>query len=138
MRLGLGHLAILGAGLLTALSIVWIVEGPDVVDLYVRDYGLPRLEERWGFRFGPIPPRDRVDDTRYGIIRLVPDGRFARLGFRLHDTPFTGHGHGATAFYEALRASERGKPVSIDVVNVDEWSARRGLPAFRTIQIRPQ
>ena len=141
IRLGPSQLAILFVGLLMVIWVGWIVVAPDLANLYALEYGLPRLEARWGFTFGSIHyQRDGAEYDSHGIVSLQPDGRLARLGLRVHDVPFafSYHGHGASLFYDALRAGDRGETLSIDVVNVDDWSAGRSVPARRTIGIRPR
>lgn len=133
MLLRPSHLAIVGAGLLTVLSVTYLIQWPLWNDVYARAYALPRMEERWGFRLGALRVQ-RDGGEYYGIVRLVPQGRLARLGFRLHDIPFDYHGSACLAFYQALLATERGEATTFSVVNLDDWAA--GRQASRTIDVQ--
>ena len=109
--------------------------GPWWWDLYAREYGLPGIEAHHGFKYGPISfQRDGVGPTLYGIVDLDRDSALARLGRRLHDVPWSHHGHGDTAFYFALSAIERGQAASFEVINLDDWSIGDGARP-RTIEI---
>jgi hypothetical protein len=137
IRLGPSQLFVLCGGLLTVFCIVWILVAPDLEDQYALEYALPRMEAGWGFRFGSIHvQRDGEVYERSGIVSLTPGGRLSRLGFRVHDAPFSYHGYSGSLFYAVLRASERGEAISIDVVNLDDWAAGRARETRRTIQVR--
>jgi hypothetical protein len=129
----------MGAGLLLVLFVTYEAQWPLWEDVYAREYALPRMGERWGFRFGTFRVQRNGGDYEYhGIISLTPDGRFARLGLRLHDM-FLEYRHRDTAslaIYHALLASERGEATQFEVVNLDDWAAGRARPS-RTIDVQP-
>lgn len=137
IRLGPAQLAVMGAGLLTVLFATYTAQWPLWEDVYARAYALPRMEERWGFRFGTIRGQ-RNGGEYYCIVSLTPDGRLARLGLRLHDMPGDYGTHGSPAslvLYRTLRASERGEATTFQVVNLDDYAA--GRLAFRRIDVQP-
>ena len=140
IRLGLPQLVIVGVGLLTVLFIAYEAEWPLWEDVYARAYALPRLEERWGFRFGTFRVQYGGREYRYnGIVSLTPDGRLARLGLRQHDMPGHFGTHSAPSsvvLYRALLASERGEAIEFEVANVDDWAAGRDT-VIRDINLQP-
>jgi len=140
IRLGPSQLVILGAGLLTVVFTAYSAEWPLWDDLYTRAYALPRMEERWGFRFGTFRVQYAGGEYEYaGIVSLTPDGRLAQLGLREHDMPgrFGTHGFPASiVLYRALLASERGEATAFQVANVDDWAAGRGIQ-IRDINVQP-
>ena len=144
IRLGPSQLVIMGAGLLTVLFALSQVEWPLWADVYARAYALPRMEERWGFRLGTIRAQ-RDGGEYYGIVSLTPDGRLARLGFRLHDEPSAfpaiDNWTGTLTLYGALLASERGEATTLYVVNLDDWDAGRrdlgSIDFLRNIDVQP-
>ena len=139
IRLGWSHLAVVTAGIATVLAVFWLAFMPAVDQFYVREFALPRLQQRYGFQFGIVKfSRDNVTYESPGILSVAPEGELARLGVRQHDVPFAYHGNGAAAFYHALMAAEHGDNAEFEVVNADDWSAGRGQEAFRTIRVPPR
>lgn len=139
IRLGSSQLVIVGVGLLTVVFVAYEAEWPLWDDIHTRAYALPRMEERWGFRFGTIRV-ERDGGEYYGIIGLTPDGRLARLGLRVHDMPVSFQIDGVPAslvLYRALLARERGERSTFYVVNVDEWAGGRGNLVVREIDLQP-
>ena len=140
IRLGPSQLVIVGFGLLTVLFVAYEAEGPLWNDAYARAYALPRMEERWGFRFGTF--RVKYDGREYedeGIVRLAPDGRLARLGLRQHDMPGSFGTHSpppGVVLYRALLASGRGEATEFKVANIDDWAAGRDA-VIRDINLQP-
>jgi hypothetical protein len=136
VRLSPSHLAVLAGGLAIFVLLLFSLVEPSWWDMYAREIGLPAMGKRHGFTYGAILPQPD-GHTIYGIADLDRDTALARLGLRVHDTSWMSDGHGRGgewAFYEALRAVDRGEATSFQVVNVDEWTARRALLP-RTIEI---
>ena len=132
------QLVVVGVGLLTVLFVAYEAEPPLWNDAYARMYALPRMEERWGFRFGTIRAQ-RNGEEHSGIVGLTPGGRLARLGLRLHDMPLDPSSHGSPSsvvLFRALLAGERGQVTTLEVVNVDDYAAGLGARAFRTIHVQ--
>jgi hypothetical protein len=139
IRLGWSHLALVASGLATVLVVVWIAFMPAWEEFYVREFALPRIADRYGFQFGMVQvSRDGQSYLSPGIVSVSPDGALARMGVRAGDVPFAYHGNAAATMYHALMAAERGQIAEFDVVNADDWSARRDEQAFRTIRVQPQ
>src|SRR4051794_37872116 len=106
IRLGASQLVIVGVGLLTVILIAHWAEWPLWEGVYIRAYALPRMEERWGFRFGPFRVRLHDSESQYqGVISPPPAGGLARVGLRVHDVrgEFGPHGPPASlVLYRAL------------------------------------
>jgi hypothetical protein len=132
-------LAIVASGIATVALVWWILLMPTLQEQYVREFGLPRIAEQWGFEFGMVTfCRDDFCDTLPGFVSVKPDGELARLGVRRRDVLFERHGHGSSDLYFALKASERGEVGEFDLFNADDWSAQKGVPTLRTIRVPPQ
>ncbi len=140
IRLGPSQLVIVGAALLTVVFITLVVEWPLWEDVYTRAYVLPRIEERWGFRFGTFRVQYGGSEYEYkGIVSLTRDGRLSRLGLRSHDMPFHFGGHGSpesVVLSRALLAIERGEVRKFKVANIDDWAAGRRT-VVRDINLQP-
>ena len=138
IHLGWSQLAVVTSGVGTVLMVVGIAFMPQLEELYVREFLLPRMADRYGFRIGMLQvSHDGHSCASHGIVSVRPDGAMARLGVRAADIPFAFHGNGAAAMYHALMAGERGQPAEFDVVNAADWSAGQGRSAFRTIRVQP-
>ena len=125
------------AGLVTILAVGWFVVMPAWADLYAREFGLPRLEKQYGFRWGMVTlTRDGVVEKLEGIVTVSPGGDFANMGVRQRDLPFAYHGYGAAWMYSALMAAAGGHHAEFEVVNADDWAA--GDPRPRTIRVPPR
>lgn len=137
IRLASSHFFIVLAGLVTILAVGWIVVMPAWADLYAREFGLPRLEKQYGFRWGMVTlTRDGVVEKLEGIVNVSPGGDFANMGVRQRDLPFAYHGYGAAWMYSALMAAAGGHHAEFEVVNADDWAA--GDPRPRTIRVPPR
>lgn len=137
IRLTSSHFFIVLAGLVTVLAVGWIVVMPAWEDLYAREFGLPRLEKQYRFRWGTVTiTRDGVVEELEGIVSVSPGGDFAKMGVRQHDLPFAHHGYGAAWMYSALMAGEGGHHAEFEVINADDWAG--GDPRPRTIRVPPR
>lgn len=138
IQLASSQFAFVSAGLLAILAVLWAYSPYEWQELYYREFVVPRLQTRYGFRYGPI--RMVRDGTVFyegkGIVNVVPGGRFSRIGVRAGDAPFEFHGGGFTAMNHALETAERGGFAAFDVVNADDWE--RGRESFRTIPVYPR
>jgi hypothetical protein len=106
-----------------------------IQEYYVHTFVLPALERRYGFETEVI-----ATDSYEGraVVRVAPNGAFARFGVRPYDVPFGyPHGGGWISLCAALEDLERGRRSSFEVVNVQEGSAGSHRGAFRTIDVRP-
>jgi hypothetical protein len=139
IRLAWWHFAIVASGLLTVLAVVWIALMSSWADFYAREFGLPRLEEKYGFDWGTVTlTRRGVVEELLGVVSVNPSGDLAKLGVRRHDIPFDYHGNGAAAMYSALVEGERGHLAEFEVVNADDWAAGDAQPPFRTVSVPPR
>lgn len=97
---------------------------PSWEDFYAREFGLPRLEDRYGFQLGTVTfTRRGIVEEQPGIVSVNPSGALATMGVRQYDIPFEFHGSGAAAMYSALMQGERGHPAEFEVFNADDWAA---------------
>ena len=137
IRLAPSHFVIVCGGLLTILAVVSIAFMPSWTDFYAREFGLPRLEEKYGFDWGTVTLTRRgvVEELR-GVVSINPSGDLAKMGVRQHDIPFDYHGNGAAAMYGTLMEGERGHPAEFEVVNAADWAAGDARP--RTISVPPR
>jgi hypothetical protein len=136
IRLGWSHFAIVCSGVAMVLLVCWMALMPTLQELYITEFALPRIAERYGFEFGTVTlSRDNVRYELPGFVSVNPAGEIARMGVRQRDVLFDHHGQGATVLYSALMALERGHAAEFKVVNADDWSTGRERDAFRTIQV---
>ena len=137
IRLGWSQLAIVAAGLATVLAVVWFLSPAGWDDLYARKFGLPRIQERYGFEFGTVSfTRGSVTYAWPGIVSVSPNGELAKMGVRPRDFVWEHHGQGAAVLYSALIAGERGEAGEFDVVNADVIFTNR--EELRTIRVPPR
>jgi hypothetical protein len=113
IRLGWSHFAIVGSGVAMVLLVCWMALMPALQELYITEFALPPIEERYGFEFGTVTfSRDNVQYELPGFVSVNPAGEIARMGVRQRDVLFMGHGHGVTVLYSALIAGLVDKPRS--------------------------
>lgn len=136
IRLGWSHFAIVGSGVAMVLLVCWMALMPALQELYITEFALPPIEERYGFEFGTVTfSRDNVQYELPGFVSVNPAGEIARMGVRQRDVLFMGHGHGVTVLYSALIAGLRGQAAEFEVINADDWSTGREREPFLTIQV---
>ena len=137
IRLGWSQLAVVVAGLATVLTVVWLLDPAGWDDLYARRFGLPRIQERYGFEFGTVSFTHKgVTYAWPGIVTVSPNGDLARMGVRSRDFVWDHHGRGAAVLYSRLTAGERGEAGEFDVVNADVIFTN--LETLRTIRVPPR
>jgi hypothetical protein len=138
IKLGPPQLAVVLSGLLTVAFVQWALMPYDWADLYYRDVVIPRMQESHGFGWGAVtfecPGRSTY--VSRGVVSVVPDGRFARLGIRPGDVPWGFHGYGYGILRGALEAADRGRFTDVDMINAHD--CRSGGEGFRTISLHPK
>ena len=118
------------------LLVCWMALMPTLQELYITEFALPRIAERYGFEFGTVRfSRENVQYELPGFVSVNPAGEIARIGVRQRDVLFVHHGHGVTVLYSALMAGLRGHAAEFEVINADDWSTGREREPFRTIQV---
>ena len=138
IQLGWSQFAVVYAGLMGILAVLWVISPYDWQELYYREFAIPRLQTKYGFRCGHVKAV-RSGTTYFegaGIVSVDLDGEFARMGVRPGDAPFEYHGGGFTTMYDALETAARGGFAAFDVVNAYDSSA--GMDGFRTIPVYPR
>lgn len=137
IRLGWSQFLVMTAGLIAMLVAVWLFSPIGWNDLYARKFGLPRIQQRYGFEFGTVTFQHQgVTYSWPGIVSVSPSGKFAKLGVRPRDLVWDHHGQSAALLYAALVASDRGETAEFDVVNADVIFTNR--ETLRTIKIPPR
>jgi hypothetical protein len=118
IQLGWPQFAVLGAGILAVTALALMFAPWRWPGFWVRYVLIPRIQATYGFECGDVSVRRFGNSTVWGISRVIPGGRLARLGLRDGDLPsLQDDGTGWVVMYDALARAERGQFGQFHVVN---------------------
>jgi hypothetical protein len=135
VELGWSQFVIVAIGLVGVLVALAAAVLPSWDDTHVDRAAAQRFEVEWGFQGGSMSLHDGAgsESRRWGIVRVVPGGKLARIGVKDQDVPVDAAGRaGATAaFYQALQEASGGTAGVFHVRNAADWAS----PTARRIDV---